>query len=337
MSTLVTLKSRAAAILERDVADFTVNGVDLWLEAANDAKRNASMNHDFNFQRKLLTLTVNSATGGSLDDAVIQGTATGVDLKTIIEMGNFDTYGNFRPVMWTTEEMGQELMRQENPFYGIRYPTDAQALSWPLGQRRLVIRGDSIFNWPIADVPVYDQVIGIEAYVFDSEWDSINSSTTITVTGTLNPDLTGIYSRSGTLNALPFFVKTTVDGEPLSFIFADSEGDSWDIAQAVIPGPTNFFGRNDLTVDGPEGVYTANGTYTGTATVVNNTANDPWLTKGSQYILWQSIIELNKRIRSFVPRQEGNLGEPQAMSDAGLAAFISWDIFKYEGFRRDTR
>lgn len=335
MSTLATLKSRAAAILERDVADLTVDGVDLWLESANDAKRNASMNHDFGFQRKMLTLTVNSATGGSLDAAVIKGTATTVDLKTVIEMGEFDTYGNFRPVFWTTAEMGQELIRQENPFWGLRYPTDAQALSWPLGQRRLVIRGDQVENWPISDVPAYDTNVGIEAYIFDAEWDSVNASTGVTVTGTLSPSLTGTYTRAGVINGFPFF---SVTADPtIKFLFADSSNDQWTLASSISSSLVNYFSRADLTVPGPEGAYTANGTYTGVPVVVNNTAADPWLTKGSQYILWQSIIELNKRIRSFVPRQEGNLGEPQALADAGLAAFISWDIFKLEGFRRDTR
>lgn len=335
MSTLATLKSRAAAILERDVADLTVDGVDLWLESANDAKRNASMNHDFGFQRKMLTLTVNSATGGSLDAAVIKGTATTVDLKTVIEMGEFDTYENFRPVMWLTTEVGQELIRQENPFWGLRYPTDAQALSWPLGQRRLVIRGDQVENWPISDVPTYDTNVGIEAYIFDAEWDSLNSSTTVTVTGTLSPDLTGTYTKIGVINDHTLFAVVVSNQIPTKFLYYDLASDAWVLSQSIISGPPNsFVGPSTIS---PAGMYTQAGTYTGTATVVDNTAVDPWLTKGSQYILWQSIIELNKRIRSFVPRQEGNLGEPQALADAGLAAFISWDIFKLEGFRRDTR
>lgn len=62
--------------------------------------------------------------------------------------------------------------------------------------------------------------------------------------------------------------------------------------------------------------------------------DDTWLTKGGEYLMWASIVHINTYFEEFITRQEGNLPVPQSMADVALDAFIQWDTFKYEGFRR---
>lgn len=65
-----------------------------------------------------------------------------------------------------------------------------------------------------------------------------------------------------------------------------------------------------------------------------DTQTNVWTTKGSQYLLWQTIVQLNHLHKHFVFRQEGNLPPPQELANAGLEALITWDINRYEQFRR---
>lgn len=241
--TLLEIKTAAAAYHEKAVADLTQLSLDLGLVALNQSKQTAQLGHDFNFQRKMLTLTVNSVTGASLASAVIQGTATAADIKTIVNIGVFDEQGNFRPVPWTTAEEGQERMLKENRYWQMPWGGRDEQCS-PYGTGRFVVRNGSVFLWPIGNDPAFSVSIGIEAFVFDADWDASHLAT-----------------------------------------------------------PTS----------------------------------DVWTTKGSQYLLWSTVIHLNKLFKSYVPRQEGNLSEPQALADAGLASLILWDDYKVEQFRTHGR
>lgn len=257
------LEIQKAALAYHAKADGTVptgivGGIDLFLVAANQAKAMASDTHDFNFQQKLLDVNISTVTGGTLTTAVVHGTQNAVVVKTVLDMGIYDKFGNFIPVEWTTTEESQERQREENryqhPLY--RYPTDAEYHSHTWGQNRITLRGDTIATWPLADPQMPDRniVLGIDAYVEDDDW-------------------------------------TTEDyGTPAS-------GQQSEVA------PTT----------------------------------DIWTTKGAQFILWQSICDLNKFFKTFVARQEGNVAEPQERATTALAALVEWDVFKFEQGRRHGR
>lgn len=341
--TILEIKTAAAALLSDSgqpitVADFTVGGQDVALLLLNQIRLQAEMLHDFNFQRKLLTMNVDSVAGGSLLTAVIKGTATTVDVKTVIEIGDFDLYGNFRPIEWTTAEEGQERMREENPYYGFRYPDDGQAVSWPLGRRRFVLRGDTIETWPTTQDPAQTLPIGIEAYIFSSDW-TVNSNTVTIAGGTGVTGVNTTYYRHGSYNGKPLYINASESSTPTVLYFLWYDGAKWVNNTLIGTVGSNFHGFTSTSQD-PSGTYTANGTFTGTAVATSadaDTTSDIWTTKGSQYLMWQLVVDLNKRFKWFVPRTEGNLTEPQAKADAGLETFKEWDIYKYEGFRRHSR
>lgn len=243
--TLLEIEKAAAALLSDGdlavtTADFTVGGFDLGLSLLNQIRRQAELLHDFNFNRKLVTVTVNSITGGSLDSAVLYGTATAADIKTIINVGQFDTNGNLIPVDWGTTESSLSRQIEDNPWGGgIRYPTDGQVAAYPNGRRRFTITNNAIYFWPKTETSE-NLTIGLEAYIFQVDWAA-------------------------------------------------------------------------------------------------TTETDVWTTKGSAYLMYSLIVQLNNRFKFYVPRTEGNLAPPQTLANEALASLLAWDIFKYNQFRRDRR
>jgi hypothetical protein len=237
--TLNDIRSTAAAYLHRTVADFTINDIDLSLVALNQVRLAAELQNDFNFTRKLVDLTVDGVTGGSLSTAREHGTLTDVEVKSVVDVGQFDDDGNLRPVAWGTVAASLDMQRSENNFIW-RYPTDGQA-STATGGTRIAFSGDKVFLFPKAPAQTFP--IGIEAYVFTRDWTTLDLTTVPAV----------------------------------------------------------------------------------------------WGTKGSQYLLWGTVVHLNQVYKDFVFRQEGNLPPPQTLADQGLASLITWDIFKYEQSRRHNR
>lgn len=244
--TLYEIKATAAAYLKKETPDLTVNGVDLGLIALNQVRLNAELNNDFEFSRKLVTVSVDGVVGGTLDGAVAYGTEDVVSVKSIVDVGLFDVETlDLLPVEWSTVSESLSRQRQENPFSIPRYPTDSQAESGPFGQRRFLFSGNKVFFYP-KPIETETFTLGIEAYTFTTDW---------------------------------------VDADLL--------------AESVVGAP--------------------------------------WSTKGQQYLLWGTVIQLNHLLKEFVFRQEGNLPPPQALADQGLANLISWDTFMFEQARRHGR
>lgn len=167
--TLFEIKAAAAGYLNREVAELTVNGVDLGLMALNQVRLFAELNNDFEFSRKLLTLDVDGVTGGNLDEAVEQGTDDVFEVKTIVDVGLFSgETGDFLPVEWST--VAESLLRQrmENPYAVPRYPTDGEARSGPWGARRFVFTGNKVYFYPKVENTTFE--VGFEAYTFTTDW-----------------------------------------------------------------------------------------------------------------------------------------------------------------------
>jgi len=331
--TITEIKTAAAAYHKKTLGDLTVNGLDIGLLAVNQVRLQAELNHDFNFQRKLLTLSVDSVTGGSLDDAVIYGTTTEVQLKTLIDIGQVDEFGNFIPVEWTTTEEGLQRQRMTNGYDYVRYANSEPWQTSPMGQRRFTVTNNRLFSWPKTE-DSESLSIQMEAYVFSGDW---QSNATLTVTGATGVTAVNqTYSYSGNHNG--FYYYTSADG--LYFVYYD--GDEW-IITGSLTSTTNSYALTATGAAGPAGVYTGQGTFTGTPTVAVSGAisspvdSDIWTSHGQQYLLWGSIIHLNNYFKTFVPRQEGNLGPPERQMAEALEAFKTWDVYKFEGFRTHGR
>lgn len=330
------------------VANLTVNGMDMGLWALNESRRHAEMGNDFGFQRQMLTLSVDTITGGSLSAAVLQGTSTVADVKTILEIGLFDQHNNFYPVEWTTTEESEERQRQENRYRFLvypndwqRYPADWQAEAWPVGQRRFILRNNTLFNWPLTDPTQASQTlnVGIEAYVFSNDWTTISS--TFTLSGSTGQD--GVYYKYGMYNGRGFYLPmnpsagTNLVGAALWYT-----GTKWLITGLADIGNATATNRYELvsTAQNPTGQYTGMGSFLGFPNLTNadaDSTSDIWTTKGSEYLVWASVVRLNQRFKFFVPRTEGNLPPPTDMAASALQTFIDWDTNRFELYRRHGR
>ena len=348
MATILELKSTIAGILGVTVADFTVNGIDFGLAALNAVRLHAEQGNDFEFQRKTLSLSVNTLTGGSLDDAVIQGTSTSATIKTLIDVGQADTNGNFVPLEWTTSAESHERTRGENRYgsRALRYPSDADYQVYVGGRRRVMLDGSRVRLFPMGTVSENVTVL-FDAYVYSNDWSAAGN--TLVVTGSSNTDINVTYYPFGVQNGHPFWlsVDPTVDtpqsGTKYAIWFV-STGYYLSAASGMFtlpPSSGHFF---PFTGQSPVGASTVDYTLTGPVTIAaaNGYAiSDIWTTKGYNYLLWASVVWLNQNCstfgKQFVARTEGNLAPPTQLANEALAALIASDTNKYELFRRHGR
>jgi len=336
--TISEFKSAIAGYLGTTVAALTVNGIDLGLLALNQARRKAELEYDFEFQRRLVTLAVDGSTGGDLDDVVLYGTSTPASIKTILEVGVFDENNNLRPVEWTTVAEGLERNRCDNRWGTPRYPSDDEFQhSDPNGRVRYEFANDKVYRFPRDTASGADVTLGMEVYIFSADWVTTSYAT---VSGTLSPlagtaDI-GNYIQYGVFNTYPQYL--AVNGSALQYRIYWT-GTRWKLEQ-LSTNDGDWLG-DPSTAEIPDGTFTPQAPATGTATIATvgtTTSGDAyWLTYGEQYLLWQSIIQLNHLSKSFVYRQEGNLPPPQVLADQGLAALREWDTMKFEAFRRHRR
>lgn len=332
--TLTEIKTAVANAFEIAVADLTVLSQDMFLVAVNQVRKQAELKFDFEFSRKLVDLTIDGITGGSLDDVTLSGIrasslsvagtlnsaptgtyhrsglllneypvfmklgantstsgilwykaadsrwqletfanytefggyyslsstspvgsytgtlATGTPVvtvvndftvKSIIDIGSYDDFGNMRPLEWTTVAESLERQRGDNPYLRPRYPTDGEWRSGPLGLTRLEVSGNNVFLFRKSEQASVEIEIGLEVYTFQNDWTSVSG------------------------------------------------------------------------------------------------VDDIWTKHAHQYLLWGSIVYLNHTFKHFVFRQEGNLPPPEKLRDEGLAAFVEWDVARFEGNRRHGR
>jgi hypothetical protein len=310
------------------------------LMALNNVRRQAEMLHDFEFSRKHVTVTVNRRSGGTLLDAVQEGSPS-VEVKSVIECGVYDDNFNVQPVEWTTISESLERTRQVKPGFAPRYPTDSSMFLEHVGLPRIAFVGDDIWCIPTGALDE-DFDLEIEAYTFQQDWDSFTDS--VTVSGVTNPvAVNTTYWQYGIYNSRPLYINIQfVSPGALYVIWWDGVGE-WRVtamADLGVATPPNRLGMTATTMT-PSGAYSPKGSWTASTTgwgtvnmIAGSDTGGVWLSKGSQYLLWAGIVEVNHMAKEFVFRQEGNVPPPEKLRDDALETFRSWDSFKYEQDRR---
>jgi len=329
--TLAQLKSVVAAYHHKSLSDLTVGGVDLFLVAANNARRNAELRHNFEFARVAATLDITGASGGSLLNATItEGTAT-ARVREITNVSRLNTIGDRRiPLDFTRADIAVERERSEDELrnhweWYYRVPSDADLLN-RRGKASVVQRGHQLFVYPI---PVSDPentpiTLYLEGYGDLPDYTSDNlASTSAVVTGTLFPDITGTYLPYGVDTfGKTFYVNT---GSPTATI--EYTGSNWALHQQGDHFLDYFL--KDVDEVTAAGTYVGVNSNTGTATVTIGSAIEPdfLLTYGQSYMQWETIIEMNYLFTTFVPRQEGNLSAPEKARDQAWENLLTWDAY----------
>ena len=93
----------------------------------------------------------------------------------------------------------------------------------------------------------------------------------VTVTGTLNPNVTGLYTVNGTFNGFQLYI---VEGTPSYFLYVNPTYAKYVISPLLSDGAlTAYWTQSPVNTADPTGTYNPQGTATGVATVTDNPVN----------------------------------------------------------------
>jgi hypothetical protein len=160
--TLTELRNTCASYHQKRVHDLTKNTVDLFLLAANNARKNAEKLHSFEWNRCVATLDIDGVTGGALADAILPST-----FQRIKEVVNISILRNnyYIPIEFTRSDIEIERERSElqlnNPdWFAGRYPSDSQfELMWSC--RVIAQRAQALYFFPRATVATTPNPINV--------------------------------------------------------------------------------------------------------------------------------------------------------------------------------
>lgn len=174
---LAMLKVVCARIMGKTVVvagqdDFTENGVDFFLIAANNARKSAELLHNFEFARVTALLDIVGENGALLDTATITSydpIAAVTTIREVIAVTRQRPDGTWIPMDFCRSDIPierdrWELEMSDNMFPYLRYPSDA--LINARGTTASVIqRGRWIFIYPYyANMAPYEYELMFEGY-----------------------------------------------------------------------------------------------------------------------------------------------------------------------------
>lgn len=170
---LTMLKAACAAFHQKQPEDLVEGFVDLFLVAANNARKSAEKKHDFEYSRCTATLSIDGVNGGDLNDAVIAPAGfTGV--RQILAVSTQRTNGVFVPVPFVSANVAIEHDRTEielaKDYWPVeRYPSDASFL-YMVGEANIVQRGHMIYRFPRVSTVTPDQINPLPLYLECYGW-----------------------------------------------------------------------------------------------------------------------------------------------------------------------
>lgn len=337
--TLATLKAVCAAYHEKAVGDLTVNSTDLFLVAANNARKNAEQLHDFEASRVLATLSIDGVTGGRLADAVIEGTNS--DQVTVTGTLTPDATGVYT-VQGSFAGYPLYILDAATPYF-LYY--NATYSSYIISN--VFSAGAVSARWvpsPVLLVPSGTYVAGgtstgnaTATRSFASVFSGIKS--VVAVQG-IRSD--GLYVPLDLTRADISIERDRYELELTDNMWAAGRypSDAQFLAMhggahsLVLRGGSIYhYPRVASSSDSPleiaiEGIgwlrdYVA-------ADLLENVPSDFLVEHGYAYLQWSIIIELNHLFKTFVPRQEGNLGAPENMKAEAWRDLLLWDAYSVD-------
>jgi len=149
---LATLKDVCASYHQKVPADLTQNSVDLFLVAANNARKRGEKLHTFEDSRCTAKLDVDGALGGQLSFARISPSGVFAKIKEVIGASVLRANGIWSPIDFTRADIEKERERSDIELdeymgFGNRYPSDSQFIAnkaWT----KLVQRGNTLYFFP---------------------------------------------------------------------------------------------------------------------------------------------------------------------------------------------
>lgn len=340
---LLGIKTSVANYFGKSLAELTILSQDQFLVAANQVRRFAELENDFEHTRRLVTVSVDRESGGSLSSATASGAgasallATGVTSPTTA--GTYTKQNGFvngKPwytkigatsatsyiIFYTSADSSWNLcVWSDFPDFDANGGKFSRASgATPIGdlEGSLGYSGTTTIS-AVNDWRAVKSVI--EVGVFDDQ-DNLRPVTWTTVAESLERQR----------KERRFQPRYPTDEQASGAVRAASRVDFSGDNVYLFPLPTEpgdpvplgiecYTFRRDWTADDLSALL----------------EGDEWTNNGEQFLMWGVIVHLNHLFKEFVFRQEGNLPPPTDLRNEGLAGFMAWDAHKYEQNRRHSR
>lgn len=335
-----TLKAVCAAYHKKTAADLTVNSVDLFLVAANNVRHSAEQRHNFEHSRCVATIDIDGVEGADIADAVIEGHELSVVVTGTLNPNAAGTY--------TKQGTYSDLTPPTNLWMKAGDDGTDTYFLWNEGGNWNVVKGTA---FPDSGSSLWE-------LLSTSADPSGTYSRTGGTSGTLVATQSGLTTFTG-LKEIVAVSRQRPDGTyiPLDFARADipieRDRTELEFEDSLFPY-VRYPSDADIRTGGSSSSIIQRGSkleiyphfndatatplacrleaigwlpdYTASSLSLS-TAPDYFFEHGAQYLQWAIIIELNQYFKTFVPRQEGNLGEPKAKMDAAWQDFLIWDSY----------
>lgn len=332
MATVLQLKQIIASLLGRTtVADLNpVNltpagiNIDLGLVALNNARRTAERAHDFRNSETNAMLSI-SSTGSALAGAYTSGTLSVTGTLTPDASGTYSIIGVTQGLpFWSLSSLGT----------GNFYLSNNDGVQWNIGFGAIVNDGSL--------------QLGVDSY-WTLSTDSQNPA------GAYNPNGSAIGVATVTATQAPVSVKRVKyvslplnggDYEVIEFLTNDqflsryrmqtgrqyfNPARTNDTLGATLLGnPVAYQNAQTLYFQGPNVTFPMIALLNVVQWMPDYSADfdtDFFTIYAPEYLQWQATLELNKLLRRYAIKQEGNIDEAsiQQEADKALATLIEWD------------
>lgn len=334
--TLGNLKAICASYLEVATSDFTVNGVDLFLVAANNVRKNAELRHNFEYCKALATLSIDGQTGAAIADAVIldntastisanmagSGTVTPDVTGVFYRAGTADVFTNttgdpavlyYDSGIWKVD------------IFGTLQWTGPSVSTSPVGTYTPIAASGtlSIAEEGTSDVAIFT---GIKEIVAVSR---VNTDGTRFPLDFARSDLPIERDRSELEVSSDYWWDNRYlsDQQLLARRSVASSGSIIQRRNRLYVYPrvsATTAGTSDISVEMEVFAWLRN--YVA-ADLADTDPTDFFLEHGHQFMQWATICELNVLFREFVPRQEGNLDAPKKEMASAWNDLLLWDSY----------
>lgn len=336
---LYNSKNIVAAILDQDVADLTKNGVDLFLNAANNARMWGEQNHNFEFTRVRAQIDIDGVLGTPLAQAVIdddtleQVAVTGTLSPNVVgDWVENGTWGNL-----TLYVFPNVLSPTFYLFFSVNYS------AWVAAN---TLTNAALTNYWVQATPSNSALGAYTAHGANtgaltvahaeySAWNGIKE-----IKGILRSNANGTYvpvdfaradipierdraTRELTDNFWPW------NRFPSDADILNIRGDATVIQRRqslfIYPTPVGVV-PSQQPIPFILEAFAWLAPYT-TLGLTGSPDPDFLWTYGAEYMQWKIVHELNFIFKTFVPRTEGNLASPKDMANEAWQNLIDWDSY----------
>lgn len=331
---LSACKKIAAAYHKVATSAFTVDGIDLFLAAANNVVSNAQLQHNFELSRVQATLSVDGDNGGALANAVIVGNINEtLTVTSTVAAGTFIRQGQFGGYPMYTKEGTTTYFLYFNAAassYVIAITLTSAALTnyWLPSVVTLTPLGSYVGHGTAAGTAVV-------THASTASWNGIREVVAVQRTNADGILVPLDFTRADIpIERDRYELELSEEYEPYRRYPSDAQllqrGTNGTLIQRgqtlfVYPIAAIVTSPLQITIEG----YGSLPEYDASSLLLTQPP-DFLMQFGGTYVQWATICELNLLFKTFVQRTEGNLAPPEKERDTAWRNLLLWDTYQVD-------